>query len=137
MHGLRCAGNKIPEQGAIWKIVDRRRGECSDGFREPHSVPQEKDGNLVAQEIENTVFGIKLGGKSPDITATIWSVLGSYHKGKTGESGGALSGILEKTGFGILAHGLIGLKISKSAVPLDVQDSLQRFMVDEGRECLM
>ena len=57
--------------------------------------------------------------------------------GNTGASGGALSGILEKTGFGILAHGLIGLKISKSAVPLDVQDSFQRLVVDEGRQSLM
>ena len=88
-------------------------------------VLNEKDRRVIAHQVENTLFGIKLGGKAADIPDGVCRACAALHGGETHKYRGDLSGSERKSAFGDFLQALVGLEIAVSSGTACVDDAFR------------
>ena len=92
-------------------------------------ILNEKHRGVIAHQIENTLFGIKLGGKAADITHRVCRTCATLHGGETHKDRRDFIRVGEEIRFGDRFQAFIGLEVAVRRRTARVNDAFRNSLV--------
>ena len=104
-----------------------------DEIGELDGVLDEKDGHVISDQVEISLFRVEFRGPSPDVADRVRRAAAPAHRGKAHKHRRDLAGVLQKFGLGDVGQRLVHLKVAVSGGAPCVHNPLgNTFMVKVG-----
>ena len=122
--------------GRLGHLVVRLRLHRVDQVGELDGVLDEKDRDIVPDEVEIPLLRIELDGEAADVTREVARSTGARHRREANEDGRPERGILKERGLGVPRERLVNLEVAMGAGAARMDHALGNPLVIEMGDLL-